>query len=58
MIDADLLVTGHIPCDNGVWAPNDRQVVLDAMQSPGGYCLFPSDRPLTHAELLACCGTV
>ena len=58
MVDADLLVTGHIPCDNGVWAPNDRQIVLDAMQSPGGYCLFPADRPLTHAELLACCGTL
>ena len=58
MVEADLLVTGHIPCDNGVWAPNDRQVVLDAMKSPGGYCLFPADRPLTHAELLACCGTL
>jgi Calcineurin-like phosphoesterase len=58
LVDADLLVTGHIPCENGVWAPNDRQIVLDAMQSPGGYCLFPADRPLTHAELLACCGTL
>jgi Calcineurin-like phosphoesterase len=58
LVDADLLVTGHIPCENGVWAPNDRQIVLDAMQSPGGYCLFPVDRPLTHAELLACCGTM
>jgi hypothetical protein len=58
LVDADLLVTGHIPCENGVWAPNDRQIVLDAMQSPGGYGLFPADRPLTHAELLACCGTL
>lgn len=56
IVDADLLVTGHIPCDNGFWAPNDRQIVLDAMRSPGGYCLFPADRSLTHAELLACCG--
>jgi hypothetical protein len=58
LVDADLLVTGHIPCEGGVWAPNDRQVVLDAMQSPGGYCLFPADRTLTHAELVACCGTL
>jgi hypothetical protein len=57
-VDADWLVTGHIPCDNGFWAPNDRQVVLDAMRSPGGYCLFPANRPLTHSELLACCGTL
>src|SRR5438874_3364353 len=42
LVDADLLVTGHIPCENGVWAPNDRQIVLDAMQSPGGYCLIPT----------------
>jgi len=58
LVDADLLVTGHIPCENGVWSPNDRQIVLDAMQSPGGYCLFPADRSLTHGELLACCGTL
>jgi hypothetical protein len=58
MVDAKLLVTGHILCDNGVWAPNDRQIVLDAMKSPGGFCLFPADRSLTHAELLACCGTL
>jgi hypothetical protein len=56
LVDADFLVTGHIPCEGGIWAPNDRQVVLDAMQSPGGYCLFPADRTLTHAELVACCG--
>lgn len=58
IVDADLLVTGHIPCENGFWAPNDRQIVLDAMRSPGGYCLFPADRPLTHSELLAGCGTL
>lgn len=53
LVDADWVVTGHIPCDTGVWPPNERQIVLDAMQSPAGYCLFPADRPLTHAELLA-----
>lgn len=53
LVDADWLVTGHIPCECGVWSPNERQIVLDAMQSPAGYCLFPADRPLTHAELLA-----
>lgn len=58
LAEADLLVTGHIPCDNGFWAPNDRQIVLDAMGTPAGYCLLPADRPLTHAELLACCGTL
>ncbi len=53
-VDADLLVTGHVPCDNGFAAPNDRQVIVDCMDSPACYCLFPADRPLTHAELVAC----
>jgi Calcineurin-like phosphoesterase len=53
-VDADLLITGHIPCDDGYEAPNDRQLILDCMGTPACYCLFPADRPLTHAELLAC----
>jgi hypothetical protein len=57
-VDADLLVSGHIPCDTGFVAPNDRQLILDSMTSPAGYCLFPADRPLTHADLLQCAGTL
>jgi hypothetical protein len=57
-VDADLLVSGHIPCDTGFFAPNDRQLILDCMGSPAGYCLFPADRPLTHADLLQCAGTL
>lgn len=51
-MDADLLVSGHVPCDNGFDAPNDRQLILDSLGSPACYCLFPTDRPLTHAELI------
>jgi hypothetical protein len=51
-VDADLLVTGHVPCDNGYEVPNDRQLVLDCMGAPACYALFPTDRPLTHAELV------
>jgi hypothetical protein len=57
-VGADLLISGHIPCDTGYFAPNDRQLILDSMGSPPGYCLFPADRPLTHAELLQCAGTL
>jgi hypothetical protein len=57
-VGADLLVTGHIPCDTGFLAPNGRQLILDSMKSPAGYCLFPADRPLTHAELVRCAGTL
>jgi hypothetical protein len=55
-MDADLLVTGHIPCERGFDAPNDHQLILDSLGSPAGYCLFPADRPLTHPELLNCVG--
>lgn len=57
-IDADLLVTGHLPCEAGYQIPNEYQVVLDAQETPAGYCLFPADRPLSHADLVACAGTI
>jgi hypothetical protein len=49
----ELLVSGHIACNTGFAVPNDRQVILDCAEHPGGYALFPADRPLTHAELVA-----
>jgi calcineurin-like phosphoesterase family protein len=52
IVDADLLITGHIPCDNGWEAPNDRQIVLDSIGTPACYCIIPTDRPLTHSELV------
>lgn len=54
----DLLVSGHIACDAGYAVPNDRQVIVDCAESPGGYVLFPADRPLAHAELVACVRTI
>jgi hypothetical protein len=51
-VDADLLVTGHVPSDGGFAVPNERQIILDAVGTPAGYCLFPADRPITHAELV------
>src|SRR5206468_429358 len=51
-VDADLLVTGHIPADMGFQTPNERQLILDCMGGYGGYCLFPTDRPLTMEALL------
>lgn len=53
-VDADLLITGHIPCADGFMAPNDRQIILDAAGAPACCCLFPTDRALTHAELVSC----
>ena len=54
----DLLVSGHIACDQGFLVPNDRQVILDCAEHPGGFVLFPADKPLTHQELVACVRTL
>ena len=52
-VDADLLITGHVPCENGFLAPNDRRLILDSLGTPAAYCLFPADEPLTHADLVS-----
>jgi len=33
-VDADLLITGHIPCDQGFEVPNERQIILDSLGTP------------------------
>ena len=38
--------------------PNDRQLILDSVGTPAGFCFFPTTRPLTHAELLQRVGTL
>jgi hypothetical protein len=53
-VDADLLITGHIPSEKGFEVPNDQQIILDAMKTPAAYCLFPADRPLSQADLVQC----
>ncbi len=51
-VDADLLVSGHIPTDEGYAVPNHKQLIVDCSASPAAYVLFPADRPITHAELV------
>jgi hypothetical protein len=57
-VDADLLITGHIPCEKGFALPNDQQLILDSLGCAACYCLFPTDRPLRHAELVERVGTL
>ncbi len=52
-VDSDLIVTGHIPTDTGYEVPNTKQLIVDCSSSPAAYVLFPADRPITHAELVA-----
>ncbi len=53
-VDADWLITGHIPSERGFEVPNEQQLILDCTGAPAGTCLFPADRPLTHQELVDC----
>lgn len=57
-VDADWIVSGHIPCDQGFATPNDRQLIVDALGTPACYCLFATDRPLTLQDLIAGVGTL
>jgi hypothetical protein len=57
-VDADLLITGHIPCDKGFEVASDRQLILDSLGTPACYCLFPTDRPLTMNDLVSYVGTL
>lgn len=51
LADADFLISGHIPCENGYEIPNPQQIIIDCCESPAAVCLFSADRPLTLDEL-------
>jgi hypothetical protein len=53
-VEADWLISGHIPCERGFATPNTRQIILDALGHPACYCLFPTDREVTQETLLGC----
>ena len=53
-VDADVLISGHIPCEAGFARPSPRHVIVDSQGSPAGYCLVPADRPISPAELEGC----
>ena len=55
-VDADWIITGHIPTDRGYEVPNTRQIILDAKGYPACYCLFRTDRRYTQEELIKCIG--
>jgi hypothetical protein len=57
-VDADLLISGHVPQEQGFALPNSRQLILDTQAWPACYCLFPCDRPLTLDELSTMVGNL
>ena len=53
-VDADVLVVGHTPCDDGIAVPNTRHVILDCTDHAGKYLLLPLDQTLTQEDVVAC----
>lgn len=53
LLGTRLLITGHEPCTEGFVAPNDLQVVLDCCGDKPAYVCLPTDRELSHAEVVA-----
>jgi hypothetical protein len=51
--DADLLITGHIPCERGFDLPSPRHLIVDCMTTPAGFALLPTNRTLTPDELVS-----
>ncbi len=53
IVNADLLVSGHIHCDQGHAVPNPLQLILDCKDENGSACRMHCDLLLTEPELLA-----
>ena len=52
LVDADLFVTGHQPCEEGFRQANHRQLILDGTDPYPAYCLFPAQIPATIETLI------
>jgi Calcineurin-like phosphoesterase len=52
LVDADLFVIGHHPCDDGFLRANHRVLILDGTDPHPAYCQFPANRPVTLDDLL------
>ena len=54
VMEADWLISGHVPNDTGVERPSERQLILDSKGSPAGCALVPANRPLSEEEFATC----
>jgi hypothetical protein len=52
-VDADLLISGHIPCTEGYMTPNSRQLILDAKDDEACAVWVSTHRAYTLADLVA-----
>lgn len=52
MVDADLFITGHQPCDEGFRQANHRQIIVDGTNPYPAYCVFPTQTSVSIESLL------
>jgi len=52
LIGARILINGHEPCPEGLFVPNDLQIILDCCCDNAGYLILPTNRQLSHAEMI------
>ncbi|MER3414872.1 MAG: metallophosphoesterase [Gemmataceae bacterium] len=50
--DADVLITGHFPCEDGYALASDRHLILDARDERGCACLIPAAAPVAMPDLV------
>lgn len=52
LVDADLLISGHIPSEFGYDTPNPIQIILDGKDEGAQVLLFDANTKVTQSELL------
>jgi len=53
LVDAELLIGGHEPCQNGFNTPNERQVIIDCCSPRPKYVILPVGQRLSQDEVVA-----
>lgn len=53
MVDADLFVTGHQPCDEGFRQANHRTLIVDGTDPYPTFCRFPARSPVGIDDLVS-----
>ena len=53
VVDADLFINGHQPCEEGFRQPSPRQLIIDGTDPYPAYCLFDAQGPVTIESLVA-----
>jgi hypothetical protein len=51
-VDAEVLITGHEPCQQGFATPNTRQIILDCCSEKACYAILPIDQKPVQDDIV------